>query len=97
VAPQHLAAPSAFKADHEVPAIGSVDCNSWRGRGEGRRGLAEFAKRSMYGGDQARKLVRRDLIVYDLALDDFGDEMRIDRFSVRHFSHPVGPLSIARL
>jgi hypothetical protein len=89
VTAKHLAAPCAFEADHEVPAIRSVDGNGGFGSRRPRR-CPKYGKRSMHAGDQARKLARLNPVVCDVAENDLDYEARIDRFGFSHLFLRLG-------
>src|SRR5260370_23034676 len=81
VAAEHLAAPPAFEANHEVPAVGSVDRNS-RCLAFGHFGrLPKSGKGAMNGRYKVRKSARRDLVVRDVAANNLSDEIGVDRLS----------------
>jgi hypothetical protein len=90
VAAEHLAAPPAVKADHEVAAMGSVARNN---RFAGHRhlgGCAEPREGLVYGGDQVWEIACGDAVAREVAANNLGNETRVDYLAFRHsFPHPA--------
>ena len=84
VAAEHLAAKSTVKANHEVPAVGSVDGNGGCGRGGGLRELPECGKGTVDDGDKVWEITRGDAVVGNVATNNLGDEMGVDRLRFSH-------------
>jgi len=88
VAAEHQAAPPTFKADYEVPAVRSVDCDGRCERPGGFGGLPEPGEGLVDDCDDVWEVARCDGVVRDVAAHNLGDETRVDRFSFRHLAPP---------
>ena len=77
VAAQHLAFPAAFETDDRVALHRAADRHGG-GQYRLRLGrLAETVEGPVHRIDQFRDLLRRDVVVRNVAGDDLGDEVRI--------------------
>jgi hypothetical protein len=72
VAAQDQAAPPAVKADHEVPAVGSVDGDSGCGSGH-TRGLPEFGEGAVDDRDKIWEFACGDAVARNVAANNLGD------------------------
>jgi hypothetical protein len=78
VPPKRLAAPAAVKANHEVPAIRSVERDS-RCRDHGDfGGFPKLRQGSVDDGDKVGEFPWWNLVVLDVAADNLADETGID-------------------
>lgn len=90
VAAEHLAAPPAFEADHEIPCIRSVDGDCGFGRRRRLQGLPEAGEGSVDDCDKVWEIACGDLVVRDVAANNLGNETGIDRLRFSHrFPRPM--------
>jgi hypothetical protein len=91
VPPQHLPAPPALQASHEIPSYGSPNRNR-RGPLAGRfcQRFAESPERLIDGRDQGRELIWHDLIASEIRADDLRCKLSIQSrcVVVRHLGQP---------
>jgi len=78
VAAKGQAAPPAFKAHHEVPAIRSVERDSRCGAHSDFGGFPKLGQGSVDDGDKVGEFAWWNLVVLDVAADNLGDETGID-------------------
>jgi len=86
---KHLAAPPAVKANHEIPAVGSVDGNSRLSDHGDFGGSPKLGQGSVDDRDKVWEVARRDGVVRNVAAHNLGDETGVDRFGFRHLFPPA--------
>jgi hypothetical protein len=77
--PERAAAKPTFEADHILRLNRSPDRHGWREGFGWRRSLAEAAQGLMHGSDHGRKLIGCHSIIFDVAADNFRDQMPATR------------------
>src|SRR4051794_1676833 len=88
---QHLALPAAFKADHRVALYRAADRHGGGQRALRLGRLAEAVESAVHRIDQFGDLLRRDVMVRNVAGDNLGDEVRIGALILCLFRH-ISPL-----
>ena len=85
---EYQAAPAALQANDIIAMNGSPDRHRWCRLSLGFGGrFSESGERLMYGGDQGRELIGRDLVSPNISCDDIGSEFSIERCGGRFVSH----------
>jgi pilus assembly protein Flp/PilA len=91
VSAEHLAAPSAVKADHEISAIGSVDGNSRLSDHWDLGASPKLGQGAVDDRDKVWEIANSHGVVRNVAANNLGDETAVDRL---RFSHRFLPISI---